>query len=85
MNRWIDDTTAEIVRQEAKYGTFGSRMFVGQVRLGIAVLQDEVKEVLDAWWEDRKTGVWDHTAEELLQAAAVAIRLREYVLSRKEE
>jgi hypothetical protein len=44
------------------------------IRLGIATLQDEVTEALDEWRHERHIAGWHHTAEELMQVAAVALR-----------
>lgn len=70
-----EELSAEVSRQDALYGPFGGQMPVGRLRLGVAVLQDECDEVLEAWAADRKTGDWSHTREESLQVAAVAMRL----------
>lgn len=74
------DLVREIDRQDAKHGpTFNAGSALGRIRLGIACLEDEVRETLDAWRDDRgrpvTDGGWIHTREEALQVAALAMRL----------
>jgi hypothetical protein len=64
----------EIERQDVKHGRFSASTPLGYSRLAIACLEDEVTEVRDAWREERKSPHWNHTLEELLQVAAVAMR-----------
>lgn len=76
----LDRLVAEIERQDEKHGGFSAATELGRSRLGIAVLEDELAEALLAWREERFTPTWDHTREEVLQVAAVAIRLLRDVL-----
>lgn len=62
----------EIQKQDHRYGTFAKTL--GASRLAIACLEDETREARDAWREERKSADWQHTREELLQVAAVAMR-----------
>lgn len=65
----------EIAKQDHRYGgRFGGDTALAAVRLGIACLEDEVREVLEAWHEERRKQSWTHTREELVQVAALAIR-----------
>lgn len=65
---------AVVVRhQDKRYGPM-----VGDlpgVRLGIAVLEDEVAEALQAWRDERRDEGWPATGVEVFQVAAVAVRL----------
>lgn len=70
-----------MAQQEAKYGPFVAD--VPGVRLAVAVLEDETAEVRDAWREERRVDSWEHTREEAMQVAVVALRLVG-ALSRKE-
>lgn len=70
---WLSALDGEIEKQYAKYGPF--RNYVGGMRLGIAALEDEVAEAYDAWRDERRENNWSHTRTELLQVAAVAMRL----------
>ena len=63
----------EVERQRAKYGPFSDG--VGGMRLAVAVLEDEVAEVRDAWRSERRASHWGATHSEALQVAAVAVRL----------
>jgi hypothetical protein len=45
------------------------------VRFGIATVEDETKEALDAWRAERKVDGWPETRGELLQVAAVTMRI----------
>lgn len=63
----------EIHRQDAKHGPFqGSQL--GRSRLALACLEDELREALEAWREERRSPAWDKTQAEVLQVAAVALR-----------
>lgn len=66
---------AEIVRQDEKHGPFEGATQLGRSRLAMACLEDEIAEALNAWRDERNTPTWDHTREEVLQIAAVAIRV----------
>lgn len=59
--------------QHVKYGPFGTD--VAGIRLGVAVLEDEVREALGAWREERAADGWPMVYEEIMQVAAVALRL----------
>lgn len=45
------------------------------MRLGLAALEDEVKEAFDEWREHRRVPDWGCLDVELLQVAAVAMRM----------
>ena len=45
------------------------------VRLGLAMVQDELNEALDAWRSERRAPTWEHTRAELVQVAAIAVRI----------
>lgn len=66
----------EVERQDAKHGPYGSQggTPLGISRLAIATLEDEVREVLQAWRDERKTPHWDETRTEVIQVAAVCVR-----------
>ncbi len=66
----------EIERQDEKHGRYGVQggTMVGTSRLALATLEDEITEALEAWRSERTALHWDHTREEVLQVAAVAIR-----------
>lgn len=59
--------------QEAKYGPFTAEL--ADVRLGIAALEDELREAREAWRDERRIEGWPHTREELVQVASLAFRL----------
>lgn len=63
----------EIARQDEKHGPYQGTT-LGRSRLALATLEDEVAEAREAWRDERKALTWDHTREEVLQVAAVAIR-----------
>lgn len=79
---WVDRLTRnsladlgdEVARQDSihRLGYSASR---DDVRLALATIQDELDEALVAWREERGKEGWTETAEEILQAAAVALRL----------
>ena len=79
----IDQLNAEIRRQDKKHGRIGGDSDYGRARLGIACVQDEVDEALEAWRDDKKRAADDlpalgrffDTKAELMQVAAVAIRV----------
>jgi len=64
----------EIERQDEKHGRFQALTQLGASRLALACLEDEIAEAKQAWRDERKTPTWDHTREEVLQVAAVAMR-----------
>lgn len=59
--------------QERKYGPFGDD--VAGMRLGLAVLADELAEALESWRSERRVDGWPETHVEVMQLAAVACRL----------
>ena len=73
------DLEREIARQDdiAKANQYGYPFTRNGIRLGIAALQDEVTEVLDAWRADKNhlENCAAELREELLQVAAVAMRI----------
>ncbi len=85
MPDWLDvprpmlDLQEEIDRQDgiAEAAGYGYPFTRNGVRLGIAALEDELTEVREAWRADKnhlESGAW-HLREELLQVAAVAVRI----------
>lgn len=64
----------EVARQDEKHGPFRGTSQLGTSRLAIACLEDEVAEAKEAWRDERSGDTWEHTREEVLQVAAVAIR-----------
>jgi hypothetical protein len=70
----LDDLRAEIERQDQKHGPYERQSRLGVSRLALATLEDEVAEAKDAWRDERRAPTWDHTREEVLQVAAVAVR-----------
>jgi len=73
MVQLMTELAAEVERQDHRHGPFtGTRL--GASRLAVACLEDETREALDAWREDRQAEGWPHLRVELLQAAAVALR-----------
>lgn len=70
----FSELAAEIERQDMKHGPFRGTSDLGKTRLALACLEDEVREALDAWREERREYGWDETRREILQVAAVAIR-----------
>lgn len=69
----LDALTHEVRRQDAKHGPYQGTP-LGCSRLAIATLEDEVREVLDAWRAERREPHWRQTRAEVLQVAAVCIR-----------
>lgn len=77
----VTELLEEVDRQDEKHGPFeGSAL--GRSRLGLACVQDELAEALDAWRAERpqSDGYVDlhtcgRTRAELLQVAAVALRV----------
>jgi len=63
----------EMARQDEKYAPFASD--VATVRLAIACMEDEVREVRQAWQEWHQRPDWLNVRTEAVQLAAVALRL----------
>ena len=63
----------EMTRQDKKYAPFTSD--VATVRLAIACMEDEVREVREAWQEWHQRPDWLNVRTEATQLAAVALRL----------
>lgn len=74
LNDLVNEVLAEIVRQDEKHGPFSGHSELGETRLALACLEDEIKEALDAWRVDRRWEGWPHVRAEVLQIAAAAIR-----------
>jgi len=74
LDQLLAEIAEEVSSQDQKhpsgYGT--SR---DQVRLGLAALEDELKETHQAWNDEKRDPGWEHTREELLQVIGVATRL----------
>ena len=69
----LDRILAECARQDSNYPPFEPTH--PGVRLGVAVLEDEVREARDAWRDDRRVPGWPLVEGEVVQVAAVALRL----------
>ena len=67
------DLAAEVNRQDEIHPA-GYQATRDGVRLGLATVEDELREALDAHRDERRVEGWSHTYEELLQLAAVAVR-----------
>lgn len=67
----------EIVSQHSRFGAFENTR--PSLRLGFACLEDEMREAVEAYEDDRHDDFcglgFSATQEELLQVAAVALRL----------
>lgn len=74
LHRMID---IAVSYQDRKYGSF-SRDVPG-IRLGLAVLDDELREALAEWRSERKpkrgTRAWAATTAEVMDVVAVGVRL----------
>lgn len=72
-----DAIQAEVQRQDARWGAFTNDR--PSIRLGLACLEDEARESRDAYRDDCHDDFcglgFMHTQEELVQTAAIAIRL----------
>jgi hypothetical protein len=95
MTDWIDvprlmlDLQEEIDRQDgiAAAAGYGYPFTRNGVRLGIAALEDELKEVRDDVWRPNKNKLGDVAGwlrEELLQLAAVAVRVAREIPGEKQ-
>jgi hypothetical protein len=73
MEQLLAELALEVQRQDGKHGPFTGTP-LGASRLAVACLEDETGEARDAWRADRKVPGFPHMREELLQAAAVALR-----------
>lgn len=67
------EVAREVARQDANYGPFSDD--AASVRLAIACLEDEVREVLDAWDKWKRRPDWVLVRSEAIQVAALASRL----------
>lgn len=67
----------EIERQDRLWAPFQNKR--PSLRLGFACLEDEVREALDAYNDDRNDEFcglgFSHTQKELIQVTAIAIRM----------
>lgn len=72
------ELSAEILRQDKVQSSELPRR-IRQARFFLALLEDEIDEVKEAFFRDRANGSWEDARAELLQVAALAIRLREYM------
>lgn len=64
---------SEMDAQDGEYGRFAST--IAGLRLGVACLEDEVREMREAWREGRHASSWSDLRDEALQVAAIAMRL----------
>lgn len=64
----------EIARQDGIHAP-GYQPTRDGVRLGLASMEDELRESLDEWRHDRAGGHYAATAAEVLQTVAVGMRL----------
>lgn len=76
INELLRAVADEVARQDEKHGPYGVQggTPLGISRLAIATLEDEVREVLDAWRAERKATHWMQTRTEVIQVAAVCVR-----------
>lgn len=76
-NDLLAELRREIIAQHTRFGPFENRR--PSLRLGFACLEDELCEAAEAYEDDRHDDFcglgFSHTQEELLQVAAVALRL----------
>lgn len=70
----LADLAIEITRQDRIHPA-GYPATRDGVRFGIATIEDETREAWGAWGDERSVDGWPHTREELLQTAAVVMRL----------
>jgi hypothetical protein len=70
----IPELLDEVVRQDAKHGRFTTQTELGASRLALACIEDEIREALDAWRDERRIDGWPETRTEVLQVAACALR-----------
>lgn len=78
----VSELESEIVRQDQKWGPIEGASTAGAVRLGLALIADELEEARYAWRaerydaprERRSPTHWSDTHREVLQVAAVALR-----------
>lgn len=75
----IYELLGEVARQDEKHGPLKGTDDLPQQRLGwsrlaLGVLEDETREALQAWRDEREALNWNQTRAEVLQVAAVAIR-----------
>lgn len=78
IEEWDDAAVArqvarEVARQDEQYGPFGDD--TASVRLAVACLEDEVREVREAWDKWKRRPDWYALRHEAIQVAAVASRL----------
>lgn len=72
--RLLAEVEAEVRRQDVEHpGGYGSTR--DGVRLGVASMEDEVREALEAWGEEKGNGSWPATRAEVVQVVAVGLRL----------
>jgi hypothetical protein len=73
--RVMDRLEAEVGRQDSVHPG-GYPTTRDGVRLGLASLEDELREAMDAWdGENRGNQTWPRTYDEVEQVAAVALRI----------
>lgn len=70
----LTEIVLEMSRQERIHAGGFDRSRDG-VRLGIAAISDELRESLEAWHVEKRDDGWSLTREELVQVAAVALRV----------
>lgn len=70
----MDQLLAEIKRQEEIHPV-GFPATRDGLRLGLAALEDELEEARDEWRANRRTEGWGGLRMELMQIAAVALRM----------
>lgn len=71
----------EVTRQNERWGpAFNALTPRQRIRFGIAVLKDELYELVEAWREERESETTaEKMLEEITQVAAVAYRLRKEI------
>lgn len=82
-----DDLLAELAAEIARQDTIHPQGWAADrdgIRLGIATIEDEMIESRDAWRAERKVEGWPGTEAELMQTAAVALRLLRSIRAARE-
>ncbi len=74
MGSVVSSVLKEVERQDGAHpGGYGSTR--DGVRLGLASMEDELRESLEAWQEEKRKNGWPDTYSEVEQTVAVGMRL----------
>jgi hypothetical protein len=76
--QWTEETAVrrvleEVARQDRVHGPFSND--AASVRFAVACLEDEVREARESWDKWKRLPDWYGVRAEVVQAAAIAIRL----------